>query len=167
MKKIVSFILMLIGITGCGCKEDTVRVKIDYEEMPTVNDSSIYLNRAFGLLSYELKSTEEFDEKVNNKDSFVIFIYSETCSGCRLLAPALQEYVDENNIVIYTLNYAHVSDKHALYTFGVNTTPFLVLVEKGNLVYLELADKLVFNDKEANAKWAKEWMDKHVEWGNK
>lgn len=166
MKKIILLIVLIIGITACACKEDKTKVKLDYEELPTVQDSSKYLNVTFGLLSYELKSTSEFDEKVNEKDSFVMFVYSETCSGCKLLAPALKEYVDESGVVVYTLNYAKISDKHALYDFGVNTTPFLVLVEKGELVYLELANKLSFSDSVGNVEWVRNWMSEHIEWGN-
>lgn len=166
MKKILMMLFLLVTIVGCSCKkEESIKVKVDYEQMPNVDDSSEYLHSISSLLSYELVDLNNYDEKVNNGDSFVLFVYSNSCSGCKLLAPALKAYVDETNLVVYTLNYSKVTDKHELYKAGVNTTPYLVLIENGKIVYVELIN-LSFSDKEANKDTIREWMNKHVEWGN-
>lgn len=165
MKKIIMLFMMLISIVGCRKKEDVVKIKADYEQLPTVSDSSEYLFSISSLLSYELNSLSEYDEKANNGDSFVLFVYSNGCAGCKLLAPALKAYVDETNLVIYTLSYSNVTDKHDLYKAGVNTTPYLVLVKEGKIAYTELIN-LSFTDTEGNKKNVSDWMNKHVEWGN-
>ena len=167
MKKIIVSILMVLLIVGCSCKktEQPIKVKLDYKEMPTAQDSSTYFYNRDGLLSYDLKSTSEYDEKITNKDSFLLFVYSETCSGCKLLSPAIKPYIDEHQVVIYTLDYSNVSDKHDLYKAGINTTPFLVLIEEGKIVYLELMT-LSFNNPTQNVETMNKWMGTHVEWGN-
>lgn len=161
MKKIVALILMLVGLVGCSGKKD-IKVKLDYEEMPSAVESSAFLYTKFKLLSKELNSLEEYDEKINNKDSFLMFVYLESCYGCKLLAPAIKSYIDENPLVIYTMSYSVIEEKHDLYKQGVNTTPFLILVEDGKIVYKELGE--LPEDKNEHVNWVENWMEKHVEW---
>lgn len=163
MKKIIICLLAIFMLTVCGCKKEYKKVKLDYEVMPTASDSSSYFYNRDQLLSYELDSTNEYDDKITNKDSFLLFIYSETCSGCKLLSPAIKPYIDENELVIYTLNYDKVSDKHDLYKAGVNTTPFLAVIEEGKIVYLELIT-LKMNDEESNVKTIEKWLNDRIEW---
>ena len=160
MKKIIAFIMMLFCLVGC--KDKTVKVKLDYEEMPRIIDSSSYLYIKYNLLSYQLKNTGEYDAKVNNKDSFLLFVYDENCYGCNLLAPALKPYVDENELVIYTMELNSISNKHDLYKSGVNTTPFLLLIEDGKVAYKEMIE--LPENKNEHVSWVETWMEKHVEW---
>ena len=161
MKKILMILLMMLTIVGCGRNKD-VKVKLDYEKMPSITESSPYLYSKYSLLSKELESTEEYDEKIANKDSFVMFVYLNTCYGCNLLAPALKEYVNENNLVIYTLSYSVISDNHNLYEEGINTTPYLVLIKEGKIEYKELVE--LPQNKSEHVNWVNEWMEKHIEW---
>ena len=161
MKKILLVVLMLFTIVGCSCKKDE-KVILNVETMPKEKDVSPYLYLEYKLLSKELKTTDNYDDKIANKDSFLLFVYAEGCYGCSLLSPALREYVNENEVAIYTLDYAKVSDKHDLYKAGVNTTPYLVLVENGRIRQVKLV-KLT-NDEKSNIEWVKKWMSKYVEW---
>ena len=161
MKKLFIIVSMLFVLVGCGGKKDN-RVKLDYESMPTMEDSSSYLYQKYSLLSYELDSTAEYDVKINNKDSFLLFVYENVCYGCNLLAPALEPYITNNNVVLYTMPLSKISDKHDLYKAGVNTTPFLVIVSKGKVAYKELID--LPQDKKEHISWVEKWMEKHIEW---
>lgn len=162
MKKILLALFFVITIVGCSCKKEETIVKLNNKGIATESDSSQYLYSEFNLLSYELANTDEYDSLIESKDSFMIFIYSDTCYGCKLLAPALANYVTTNQVGVYTLSNDTISDKHALYEAGVNTTPFLVLVEEGKIKLLELV-KLT-NDASKNIKWVKDWINTHVEW---
>ena len=164
VKKMLLAILMTFGLFGCNNKEKNIKVKIDTENMPTKEVSSTYLYDNYSLLSYHLNNTEEFDEKIQDKDSFFVFIFSDVCSGCKLLAPALKPSVDEG-VTLYTLEYSKISDKHILYQKGVTTTPYLVLVDKGDIVYVELIN-LSFTDSNGNIEKVNKWVKKHIEWGN-
>lgn len=164
MKKIIVSILLLFAIFGCSCQKEDIKVTIDDDSLPTQLDSSNYLYSKFSLLTYHFKSTEGFDQKVENEESFLLFVYSDTCSGCKLLAPTLKPFVDEG-LVLYSIEYANISDKHSLYKAGVTTTPYLVIVEEGKIVYVENVN-LSQNDEEANVEWTRKWLNKHIEWGN-
>ena len=163
MKKIILFIATIFCFVGCSCKKDE-KIKLSREELPTQNDSSQYLYNNYGLLSKELATTADYDIKVSAGDDFLVFVYAQGCYGCSLLAPALKDYVEEENVAVYTLDYANVSDKHDLYKNGINTTPYLVIVSDGAIAYKELMK--LSNDAEANISTVKSWMEKHIEWGN-
>ena len=166
MKKIIALMLSLLIFTGCSCKKETIKVKLDYEEMPSSSESSTHLYEDFGLLSKELHSTAEYDEKITSKDSFLLFVYRENCYGCSLLAPALKTYVDAKNVVIYTISITEIGDHDLGNKEDIKVTPYLILVEKGTIVYKELADVKLSEDKIKNEKWVDSWMKEHIEWGN-
>ena len=166
MKKIIAFMMALLIFTGCACKKEDVKVKLDYEQLPSASESSEYLYQDFGLLSKELHSTDEYDAKIANEDSFLLFIYRESCYGCSLLAPALKAYVDEHQIVIYTMSITEIVNHDLGEKEYIKVTPYLVLVEKGEIAYKELADVKLSDNKTKNEKWVESWMKKHVEWGN-
>jgi len=165
MKKLIVLLLLTVSIVGCSCKkEKDIKIIITEETLPSASDSSKYLYDNYGLLTYHLNDTDAYDGKIANKDTFVLFVFSDTCYGCKLLAPSLKPSVDEG-LVLYTLEYSNVSDKHDLYKVGVTTTPYLVLVKEGKIVYIELIQGLS-NDANKNIEITNKWVDKHVEWGN-
>lgn len=163
MKKILFIVFMMIGIVGCNCNKKE-KIKLEVENIAKENESSTYLYSNYGLLSKELKDISDYDNKIINKDSFLLFVYAEGCYGCSLLAPALREYVNENDVTVYTLDYANVNDKHDLYKAGVNTTPHLVLVENGIIKHVKLVK--LSDDKTKNIEWTKKWIDSNIEWRN-
>ena len=156
----------MICLVGCSCKDKTVKVELTYEEMPKITDSSEYMYKRGQVLSYDLKTIEQYDEKVENKDNFFLVIYRNGCYGCELLAPALGKYVKENQVPIYTLSLELIGNKHSLRVDeGITETPYFVLIEEGTVAYKEYLE-LSATDAEENIKLVKNWMDKHIEWGN-
>lgn len=166
MKKMLAFMMSVLMLSGCGCKKESVKVKLDYEQLPNVSESSEHLYQDFGLVSKELDSTDEYDDKIANEDSFLLFIYREDCYGCSLLAPALKSYVDEHQIVIYTMSITKIVNHDLGKKEDIKVTPYLVLIENGKIAYKELADVKLSEDKNKNEKWVESWMKEHVEWGN-
>lgn len=164
MKKIFITLCALFCIVGCSCKKD-IQVTLKHETLPTVENSSTYLYEEYSILSYELSSTEEYDKKINNKDSFLLFVYREMCFGCQMLSPAIGDYLKENEkAVIYTMNISNIDSKHALNKDeNIVNTPYLILIDEGHIAYKEIMP--IENDSKAKAKtWFYDWMKKHVVW---
>lgn len=166
MKKVLLFICMLFGFFGCSCNKDEL-IKIKKGEPPTIEESSSYLYDDYELLTYELDSTDEYDEKINNKDSFVLFVYTEGCFGCQKLSPAIKDYIDDNEgAVVYSMKTETINSNynHSLYkTENISGTPWVILVENGTIVYKVIMP--VENDTDAKAKdWFYDLMEKHVSW---
>ena len=166
MKKILLFICMILGVCGCSCNKDEL-IKMKKGETPGIEESSSYLYDDYGLLTYEFDSTDDYDVKINDKDSFILFVYREGCFGCQKLSPAIKDYIDDNEgAIVYSMKTEIInsSPNHSLYkTENISGTPWIILVENGNIVYKVIMP--VENDTDAKAKtWFYDLMEKHVSW---
>lgn len=164
MKKILMVICALFCFVGCSCKKEN-KVTLKYEELPTVADSSSYLYSEYGLLTYELKTTEDYDSKIANNDSFLLFVYREGCAGCIVLSSALKDYIDENpKFVLYTLEKENIGYDHTLYKDeNITVTPYLILIENGKIVNKEVMPVSKANPELAK-QWLTEWVNKNIVW---
>lgn len=168
MKKILLFICMILGVCGCSCNKNDL-IKVKKAAVPTVGEASGYLYPKHGLLTYQLDNTSEFDAKIENKDSFVLFIYRETCFGCDSLSPGMKTYLEENKgAVVYSLNLIEIGINHTLYKeHNISGTPWILIIDEGDIAVKEIMP--TFNgSKEEIEKSAKDWfydlMKNHVIW---
>lgn len=160
MKKIFLVLALLLCLTGC--KKEETKIYLPKGEVANVENSG-YMYKENGLLSYELNSVAEYDNKIANKDSFLLFVYSPTCTGCKNVSPALKKYVNENKIALYTLDKANLSAKHELTKAGVVTTPYLIIVVEGEIKVVEFIDNVML-DGEGNEKLVNDFMEKYIVW---
>ncbi len=165
MKKILMVLAVLFCVVGCSCKN--IKVKVDYEQIPVARDSSEYLYNEYGLVSYELEVVQEYDAKIEGKDSFLLFVYANDCDGCAMLSKAIVEYMVEKPFAMYTINIGKIMEHDLFKTEKVKSTPYLILVEDGKIVLKELMvgeGKLEMGKDAENNKFVKEWLDEHVVW---
>ncbi len=104
MKKILICFLSLFLLVGCGKKE--------YTE-----------------LSYA-----ELENKLNNKDSFVLLIGSDTCLACAIYQETMQDVMKDTNVEIFYVNLHALSDEDysKIYSkFVVNSTPTTIFISEG------------------------------------
>ncbi|MDD3452893.1 MAG: thioredoxin family protein [Bacilli bacterium] len=119
MKKIILIILSCFILTACT---NTDYTKAQYEDI----------------------SYEDFMEKVNNNETFIIFLYQTGCTHCEAFEPKLNEVISNYDLTIYALNlidltdeeYAKVENK----TF-VAGTPTTVYFKEGKKVSKLVGDK--------------------------
>ena len=111
MKKIFKLlfisIICVLFITGCGNKKST-----------HIKDISL----------------KKLEEKLNNKESFVLYVGNEQCSHCVAYMPTLTKVLDKYNIDIYHLDNSKLSEKE--YTkfkeyINISGTPTIVFIENG------------------------------------
>lgn len=104
MKKVLICALSLLLLVGCGKKEYTELSYIDLEN------------------------------KLNNKDSFVLLIGSDTCSACASYEKTMQEVMKDTNVEIFYVNLNALSneDYAKIYSkFVVNSTPTTIFISEG------------------------------------
>ncbi len=120
----------------------------------------LYFFDAFAKDNYCTEITfEQLEEKMNNKDTFIIFFGSTICSHCKDFQPTLNRVIKEYDIIIYYLNVHNLTDEEhsdllALINYG-SSTPKLYFVEEGeysqynalsgNRSYNEVVEKLEKN----------------------
>ncbi len=74
------------------------------------------------------------EEKLNNKESFVFVIGSQTCSACQDYKPILKEVVVKNDIEIYYMEIQDLTNEEAndLYSkFVYSATPTTIFIQNG------------------------------------
>ncbi len=104
MKKVLICFLSLFLLVGCSKKEYT-----------------------------ELSYTD-LESKLNNKDSFVLLIGSDTCSACTIYKETMQEVMKDTNVEIFYVNLNALSNKDysKIYSkFVVNSTPTTIFISEG------------------------------------
>ena len=111
MKKIlrILFIMVISILFVTGCKD---------KKSPHIKDISL----------------SKFEDKINNKESFVLYIGNENCSHCTAYMPTLKKVLDKYNIDIYHLDNSKLSEKEYLEFkeyISISGTPTIVFIENG------------------------------------
>ena len=93
----------------------------------------------FGFFEKENYCTEislaELEEKLENKDTFVIFFGSTVCIHCKDFQPTINQVIKDDGITIYYLNVYKLSSEEnnkllSLINYG-SSTPQLYFIENG------------------------------------
>lgn len=80
-------------------------------------------------------SLNQLEEKMNNKETFIIFFGSTTCSHCKDFQPTLNQVIKDYDVTIYYLNVHNLSKEENnellnLINYG-SSTPQLYFVKDG------------------------------------
>lgn len=109
MKKILLVLLVMLSLVGCSKGTYTEPVEIKYGE---------------------------FQSKIENKESFVLFMWQTGCSHCEDFEPTLEEVIKEKDILIYSINLKELSEEEYAKlenkTF-IKGTPTMVYVKDGSV----------------------------------
>lgn len=112
MKKILSVLLVLTFLI-VGCSN---------------NNSSNYIKQEYITL-------QQFEEKLNKKETFAFVVASRTCSHCKALKEMLKTYPSDKTIYLFEVQDASKEDISKLQTKypGLNSTPTTFFFEAGEL----------------------------------
>ena len=149
MKKILITLILFISIftiTGCNKKEevkeltDAQKFKKEYE---SINGKELYGQKARELSIPEnnpfvYSNANEILEKIDNKETFIVYFGFKTCPWCRSVIEELINVAEENNIdKIYYVNVKNIRDVKEIDGDGkVKTT------KEGTKDYYKLLEKL-------------------------
>lgn len=121
MKKFISFLccsLFLVLIAGgCSCKNKS-KASLGIGDM--------------NANSYVDLSLSELNNKIIDKDSFVLYVYNPTCQGCIMFKPVIEKVIKDKNLIIYSIVNYNISDSHEL--SGLRGTPSLVVYKDGEIL---------------------------------
>ena len=110
MKKILIFVIILVGIFG------------------------IILFLSNQSPKYTEISYEQLIEKLNNKDTFVLLIGSDTCSACANYEITMKKVMKDTKVEIFYVNLHTLSEENysKVYSkFVVNSTPTTIFIKDG------------------------------------
>ena len=164
MKKLLLILLILLMFTGCQNKEDVQDTSSEDSSSACGIESCEEDDKATYLIAQNQISVSEVVTKLENKDSFILYMYFDACPWCKELGPIVSDYLKDNEELLnmtYALNVRPDGTKEndlrykdddggynepefeTIYNFiydqldedGIVYVPTLVFVKDGELVY--------------------------------
>lgn len=105
MKKILALFVIVIMLAGC------------------------LMNKTYHEISYE-----ELNNMIENKESFILFIGSSTCSACARYEVTLNDVIEEYGADVKYIDLSKLSDTDGsalVSEFPISGTPTTVFIDKG------------------------------------
>lgn len=144
MKK--TFIILLtfflcITLTACVKKTDAEKFKIEYESLngkQTEQGQTIRTVEITKENPFIYQTAEQIVERIDNKESFVVYFGYAECPWCRSMIEQLIKSAYDNNIsTIYYVNILDIRDE-----FELSNTEGLTQTREGSDGYYDLLDRL-------------------------
>lgn len=124
---ICTFIFAVLLIGGCSCKKDkdNGKASLGIGDMNVTNYIDI--------------DWDEYDSKISNKDSFIFFVYSSSCSACKAFKPKLASVIQEKHIYVYGIDLDKNSNNHKILK-TIEYTPTIIIYKEGTKVFQTISD---------------------------
>mgnify|MGYP002422966189 CR=1 FL=1 len=83
--------------------------------------------------AYENINIKEYQEKINQKQNFIVYIYSPTCSTCKEFVPTLNSSIKDTKAKVFGLNVAKKNNNKQSFfkEQNIEVTPSLIKYNKG------------------------------------
>jgi len=143
VKKLIILIVVLLSFSLVSCQNGA--------KLTMTTDSSIIQPMD---ISYQ-----DLSDMIEQNDTFILYVSSETCSSCQEFEPILIEFVEIHHIMVYkiesSLEYPTNNDVLA-YQF----TPTIFYVLDGKVIHSAdpLSDEAAFADAEGFAEFFDNWV---------
>lgn len=86
-------LVILISFLAFNVKSEKIEVPVKLEGNPGINE-----------ITYS-----EYEEKINNEETFLVMIVNDGCSYCEMFIPVMTEVANEYSIPVYSLNLANLT----------------------------------------------------------
>lgn len=137
--------IVLYNIEQQHKNTDAYKFKVEYESVNNETSKSGKNYRKLDIPSdnrMKYSTTKEIVEKINKKESFIVYFGFATCPWCRSMINNLIDLSNEHNQDIYYVDVKDIRDTLELKNGEITTS------KTGEKYYMELIDKLgsVLND---------------------
>lgn len=144
MKKLLQITLIVLSLfllTGCVDKTtDAYKFKEEYESINNKDNGNGNKYRELNISidnPFIYQTPEQLLEKVNNKESFIVYFGFKECPWCRSILESLIVSAKDNNIdKIYYVDVKDIRDVKEL-----DETGNIKNIKDGNKAYMELIEK--------------------------
>ena len=145
MKKILTTALILLSIfllTGCVDKNsDAYKFKTEYESINGEKNGSGKEYRSLNITNdnpFVYSSAKEISEKIDNKETFIVYFGFKECPWCRSVLEQLIKAAKDNNVE--TIYYVDVKDIRDVKEIDENGE--VVTTTEGDSSYMKLIEKM-------------------------
>lgn len=124
-KFLYSIIVLFVSLSlvaGCSCKKDE-----------DVDDGKANLQVGdMNAQTYVTLTMNALNDKIENKDSFVLFGYQDGCYGCQRFKPIVENAIKERHLIIYAINVRELDREHELMDL-IEYTPSIIVYKEGEV----------------------------------
>ena len=145
MKKIELIVIMVLSLfllTGCVDKStDAYKFKEEYESINNKDNGHGNKYRELDIPSdnpFVYQTTKDIVERVNNKETFIVYFGFKECPWCRSILEQLIKAAKDKKVE--TIYYVDVKNIRDIREFDSNGN--IVTTKEGNKAYMELIEKL-------------------------
>jgi hypothetical protein len=90
--------------------------------------------------------SDELSEKLDNAESFFIYVGRPTCSDCRRVYPQLAKSVDDSQTYMYYYNTdrerPHELFEYLIDFMGIEAVPSIIYIDKGRVISKVVEDEI-------------------------
>lgn len=105
MKKLLLILLMLFMFTACTNKQDEVTTSEDTGSSACGIETCEEEDKATYKIAENQISLSEVVTKLENKESFVLYMYFDACPWCKELGPIVSDYLSDKDD-LFNMTYA-------------------------------------------------------------
>lgn len=141
MKKHLNLLAISLVLLGCSAPSEFEKFSLE---------SAYYQDG--GLIDFSLAS--QFNQKVEDDESFMVYLYSPTCAGCLTFKPRIQAFATNQDIQVFTLNVSML--EYTPLNGVARYTPSVYLYNQGEMTYMldpKTKEKDAFNSEDAFTSW--------------
>ena len=94
----------------------------------------LFMSKNLKTDSVQTITINEFKEKINNKDSFILVITQDGCPHCEAYLPTIRRVSNKYNVTFYDISLTGLSNEDNSYLkniANVDGTPTTVFIENG------------------------------------
>ena len=142
MKKILSIFILLILLTACT--KEKFSLNKEYYNNPVFEE----------IDSTKLKKLEQ------DKQSFLVMVYTAGCTSCMNFEKILTEFTIENNLQIFRINIADIAGTKL--SGKIKYTPTLAIYKEGKVYRYLNAESNDDTKYYKSTTSLKEWLEKYI-----
>ena len=140
---------------------DTLTPKDGYN--PNENENLIEIEDVKSNKMIMIESLEELNLLINDKKTFLLYVYLPGCVSCASFKPIVEEFMEINDVAIYQLNYKEIENEDNIIKQSINYAPSLFIFKEGQMLsYLDPIsddDKSIYQNSENLSNWINEYID--------
>lgn len=114
----------------------------------------------------DITTVNDFNTLLNNKETFLLFVYLPGCVSCASFKPVVKEFIDLNDVTMYQMNYQVVKETDNIIKQSISYTPSIFIFIDGELkAYLDPQkeeDKDTYKNVENLSTWINEYIDVEI-----
>ena len=114
----------------------------------------------------DLPTLDDYNKLIDDKQTFLVFTYLPGCVSCASFKPIVEEFIDANDVIVYSLNYQLVKDTGNEIETSIRYTPSIFIYKDGVLQdYLDMQsedDKVIYTTTENFSTWINEYIDVNI-----